>query len=261
MAINWRERFIAAAIHFLITLALAGVAAALVFLVWFPGALAEMVGGTKLFTIIVGVDVALGPLISLVIYSSQKSRRELVTDYTVVGIVQIAALVYGVFTLAVSRPVFVTFVGDRLEVVAALELDEADLAAAPLPQFRTRSWTGPRLAAIEMPTDARERNEVVMLGMAGKDVQMLPRYYRPYESALADIQRRAGGLDALLQANPEQRERIEAAIDDTGVPRENLRWLVVHHRFGFATALIDARTQRPVEYLAVDPTGAKARAR
>ena len=254
MAINWRERFIAAAIHFVVTLALAAIAAALVFLVWFPGALAEMVGGTKLFTIIVGVDVALGPLISLVIYSSRKPRRELVLDYTVVGLVQIAALVYGVFTLAVSRPVFVTFVVDRLEVVSAIELEEADLAAATHPQFRTRSWTGPRLAAVEIPTDPRERNELVALGVAGKDVQMLPRYYRPYESALAAIDQKAQAMDALLEANPDDRERIEEAIADTGIARENLRWLLVHHRFGFATALIDMRSHRPIEYLALDPT-------
>ena len=47
MNINWRERFIAAGIHFLVTLALAGLAAALIFYVWFPGAMADMVGGTK----------------------------------------------------------------------------------------------------------------------------------------------------------------------------------------------------------------------
>jgi hypothetical protein len=254
MKINWRERFIAAAIHFVVTLALAALAAALVFLVWFPGALAELVGGSKLFTIIVGVDVALGPLISLVIYSSLKSRRELVMDYTIVAIVQIAALVYGVFTLAVSRPVFVTFVVDRLEVVSAIELEEADLAAAAQPEFRTRSWTGPRLAAIEMPTDAKERNQLVELGLTGKDVQMLPRYYRPYESAGQDIDQRAQPIETLLEKNPAERERIEEAIRDTGVARESLRWLLVHHRFGFATALIDARTRRPVQYLSMDPT-------
>ena len=39
--IVWREKFIATAIHFLVTLVLAACAAALIFLVWFPRPFAD----------------------------------------------------------------------------------------------------------------------------------------------------------------------------------------------------------------------------
>ena len=74
--IVWRERFLAFAIHFLVTLVLAAIAAALIFLVWFPDPFQTMVGGTELFELVVVCDLALGPLISLVIYDSRKARRE-----------------------------------------------------------------------------------------------------------------------------------------------------------------------------------------
>jgi hypothetical protein len=61
--IVWREKFIATAIHFLVTLALAACAAALIFLVWFPSPFATMIGGTELFLLVVGCDRARGPLI------------------------------------------------------------------------------------------------------------------------------------------------------------------------------------------------------
>ena len=99
--IVWREKFVATGIHFLVTLGLAACAAAVIFLVWFPDPFATMIGGTELFLLVVGCDLALGPLISLVIYDSRKSRLELITDYSIVGIVQIVALVYGVH---LSRP-------------------------------------------------------------------------------------------------------------------------------------------------------------
>ena len=89
-----------------------------------------MIGGTELFLLVVGCDLALGPLISLVIYNSRKSRRELITDYSIVGVVQIAALVYGVVILAGTRPVYVAFSKDRLEVVTARDIRDAELAAA-----------------------------------------------------------------------------------------------------------------------------------
>jgi hypothetical protein len=103
--IVWREKFIATAIHFLVTLALAVCAAALIFLVWFPSPFATMIGGTELFLLVVGCDLALGPLISLINYNSRKSRPKLNFDYTVVGVVQISALVYGIIVLDGARPV------------------------------------------------------------------------------------------------------------------------------------------------------------
>jgi hypothetical protein len=253
MSINWREKFLAAFIHFLITSAIAALAAAVIFFVWFPGAFAQMSGGTKLFLIVVAVDIGLGPLISLVIYSSRKSRRELIVDYSIVAVVQLAALLYGVFAVAVSRPIFVAFLQDRLEIVAALELDDSELAAAGEPEFRSKSWTGPRLVAVELPSDPKESSDLMLAAaLSGKDAHLMPKYYRPYDSAAEQIAKRSEPLSALLERNPTHRGLIERAIGDSGVPRSELRWLNVHHRFGFGIALIDLRTRRPVSYLAIE---------
>src|SRR4051812_44178877 len=104
MKIAWRDKLLAFGIHFIVTAAVAAAAAALIFLVWYPTPFNEMIGGTKLFVLVVGCDLALGPLISLVIFDRQKTRRHLVTDYTIVALVQLAALSYGVWVLAGSRP-------------------------------------------------------------------------------------------------------------------------------------------------------------
>ena len=115
--IVWRDKLLAFGVHFIATALLAAAAAALIFLVWFPAPFDEMVGGAKLFVLVVGCDLALGPLISLVIYNRAKSRRQLVIDYTIVAVVQLAAMSYGVWVMAASRPVYVAFSTDRLEVV------------------------------------------------------------------------------------------------------------------------------------------------
>ena len=103
--------------HFLVTLVLSAGAAALVFLVWFPDPFQTMLGGTKLFLVLVLCDLGLGPLTSFIIYNSKKSRRALLFDYTVVGTIQLAAFIYGVHAVANTRPVYIAFVGDRIEVV------------------------------------------------------------------------------------------------------------------------------------------------
>jgi len=198
------------------------------------------------------VDLSLGPLISLVIYSSQKPRRELIIDYAIVGAVQLAALLYGMFAVAVSRPAFIVYHGARLEIVTAVELDDADLALGVEPDFRTRSWTGPRLVAVEMPTDLQERNDLIFSAVSGKDAQLMPRYYRRYESAHATILEQSQPLET-LQISAVDRTELDRTVDRLGATAQALRWLQVRHRFGYSLALIDARTGDPVKFLTINP--------
>lgn len=249
--IPWREKLTAFGIHFMVTAALALAAAAVIFLVWYPSPFHDMVGGTELFLLVVGCDLALGPLISLVIYDSRKSRRQLLADYGVVGAVQLAALVYGVYVVCIARPVHIVFVGDRYEVVAAADLEDADLKAAPDPRYRVRPLWGPDLVATYVPPE--ERNAVLDSALAGKDVQLLPRYYVPYESQLDKLRERAGALDELARRHAAASPLLDAARAGLHIPEQRLRWLPVRHRTGFWTALIDVDSGRPLRYLPIDP--------
>lgn len=249
--IVWREKLIAMAIHFVVTAILAGIAAALIFFVWFPAPFHTMIGGTELFMLVVGCDLALGPLLSLVIYDSRKSRRELITDYTIVGVIQIAALVYGVYIVAGTRPVAVAFVTDRIEIVTARDVSADELAAARDPQYASLPWTGPRHVNIIIPE--AERQEALFASLAGKEEMTRPRFYQPYETAVPEIRKRAGTLDELLAKHPQAKSAIDAAVAGVNVPRDRLRWLPARHRKGFWTAWIDTDTGRPVGYFAFDP--------
>jgi hypothetical protein len=252
-SINWHERCVVTGIHLAATAAVAALAATLIFAVWFPGPLAEMAGGRKLFFLVVGIDTALGPLISLVIYNTAKSRRKLIFDYTVVGALQLAALIYGVSMIAISRPLFIVFTVDRLEVVASLEVSDKDLNAANEPRFRSRPLFGPVLATVELPDDAEQSNALMFSAAAGgKDVQMFPQYYRAYETALAQILHHSYSLASLQQKNVAAAKKIKAAIVDADLNENEVRLLAVHSRFGFWTALIDPMSGKPIKYFPID---------
>jgi hypothetical protein len=248
--IAWREKLWAFAIHFVVTLALAIAAGVIIFLVWYPDPFQAMLGGTKFFLLITICDLVLGPLTSLIIYNSKKTRRALVFDYTIVGIVQIAAFVYGVMTMAGARPVYVAFVKDRFEVVIAEEIADQDLANAKDP-YRTRPKFGPVLVGTQSPTDREERTALMFSAMEGKDVQNFPRYYVPYEANADVIKQRAETLDKLRKRHPEAQELIEA--EGLKVPEEQLRWLPVRSPKGFWTALLDGQSARLLAYIPLDP--------
>ena len=77
----WKLRLRASAIHLAISLSIATLAAWLVFGWWYPYPYRERSGGRELFTLVVAVDVVLGPLITLVIFNTTKTRRHLLMDF------------------------------------------------------------------------------------------------------------------------------------------------------------------------------------
>ena len=253
MAIVWRERFLAFAIHFVLTLVLAAGAAALIFIVWFPDPFQTMVGGTKLFELVVICDLVLGPLISLVIYDSTKARWQLIMDYSIVGAIQLAAMIYGVYIVAGTRPVYVAFNQDRIEVVTAREIADREVAAARDPAYADLPFDGPRLVAVRVP--AEEQQDALFQSIAGNEEHQRPKFFAPYQAALADIRRHAQPVPALAAKFPAAAPLLEVAMRELPIPAERARWLPVHHRQGFWTAIIDDADGRPVAYVAFDPYG------
>ncbi len=109
--------------HLALSAALVGCAAGLILVLWYPGVLSRIDGVLPIVGMLVLVDVCLGPLLTLVVASPKKPRRELWRDLAVIGAVQGAALVYGVHSAYVGRPVFVVFDVKQFETVSAKELD------------------------------------------------------------------------------------------------------------------------------------------
>ena len=248
--IVWREKIRAFSLHFLVTLGLALASAVVIFLIWYPDPFQTMLGGTRFFLLVTICDLVLGPLTSLVIYNSKKSRRALLFDYSLVGLVQLAAFVYGVMSMAHARPIYVAFVKDRFEVVMAEEIADADLQRAQ-PPYHSRPKLGPVLVGTQSPTDREQRNELVFASMEGKDVQNFPRYYVPYEKNIDAIKQRARPIEELEKLHPQAKELVAAERLDT--PRDKLLWLPVHSPRAFWTALVDAETARVLAYIPVDP--------
>jgi len=252
--INWREKFVAFLIHFVATAGLGAIAAAIIFLVWYPHPFATMIGGTELFWLVVGCDLALGPLVSLVIYNSRKARWKLVMDYSIIGSLQVAAMVYGLYIVAGTRPVYVAFVLDRIEVVTAFDISDSELAQARDPRYLRLPWTGPRLVSIKVPRE--DYNDAMDQSLMGNEEHQRPKFYVPYQDALEQIRKRARPVSRITKKFPQTAPKFDEALAELkGIPADRIATLPVRHRNGFWTALIDTSTGMPVRYVAVDPYG------
>lgn len=245
----WKGKAIAATRHAVVTLLFSVAVYFLVFHIWYPGVFSQIASGTKLFLLIMAVEVILGPLMSLVIFHPSKAKRELICDYTVVVAIQLSAFCYGLISIAQSRPVFIVFVKDRIEVVAAAEIDKLDLLEAPIAKFRSMPWFGPKFICVRTVLTPQERERLLFRELAlGKDVQHLPLFYR--DCNRNELMKNALAIEELtLVAKTKQDEFIGEKIKSLG----NNKWLPIIGKTGVWTAIISPTSDEPVEYIKFDP--------
>ena len=241
------SRWQAAGTHLLISIAIASAVIALMLGVWYPGPLFEAAGGAGILYILVGVDVILGPLLTLIVFKSGK--RSLKFDLTMIGLVQIAALIYGVYVVFLARPAFIVFVKDRFELVTTVELEPEELAKAKYPQFSAPGWTGPQLAVADMPDDPKERTMVLYAAIAGFDLQHFPRFFVPYAERTKDVLAKAETVARFRVSEPVSARVLDAYLASSGVKEDEVRVLLMRTRFAWIVMLLDPKTAQPTKML------------
>ena len=242
------SRWRASGIHLVLSAALAAAVLALMLSLWYPGPLFEAAGGEHLIFILVGVDVTLGPLITLIIFKAGKPGLKF--DLTVIAMVQLSALAYGLHTVYLARPVYLVFTKDRFDVVSARDLDPEDLGKAARPEFDHLPLGRPRYIAAVSPSDPEARQKLLMESLQGKDLQMHPQYYVPYEQEVPTALSRAQPLDRLLKRDP---EGVQRGLKSAGRPAEALKFLPLRGKDVDGAVLLDAKTGAPLEIVLVDP--------
>jgi hypothetical protein len=244
-------RWKASAIHLSISACIGVVVGILLFGMWYPPPFFHAAGADELILLLVGVDLALGPLLTLIVFRAGK--RGLKFDLAFIGLVQSVALIYGISVVLESRPVFLVAVPDRFVMVAANEITDADLAQGHEARFRSRSWTGPVLVAAMPPTDIKERNDLVFSAFSGRDIPNIPKYYLDYASIGKALLANAKSLDILHGKKPQYAQQIGQWLTQSGRREASVAWVPLRARKNDLVMLLDAETAQPLQALEIDP--------
>lgn len=110
--------------HLLISLLIAGATLFLIFQIWYPSPLHTALGVGQVVWLMLGIDVVLGPLLTLVI--AKQGKKSLKMDLAVIGLVQLVALAYGLYSIDKGRPVAIAFDVNRFELVQKYMVRGAD---------------------------------------------------------------------------------------------------------------------------------------
>lgn len=243
-------RWKASAVHLSISAAIAVCAAILIFGVWYPPPFTHAAGADQLILVLLCVDVVLGPLLTLIVYRHGKWGMRF--DLVAIALLQLSAFTYGMSVIVSSRPVFVVGAIDRFVLVTPADLSPADLAKGSKPEFRTLSWSGPRVVNALRPESSSERSDLLFSGAAGKDIEQFPKYYVDYPEQGAKLLERARALD-LLPKKAGYASEVDAWLQKNKRERADVLWIPLVGRGHDTVLLLEKNGGAILDSLPLDP--------
>jgi hypothetical protein len=249
---DWRTRLRAAIIHLGLSALVAMIAALLVFALWYPYPYREVSGGRELFQLVVAVDIVLGPLLTFAVFNRAKPRTELRRDLTVIALLQLAGLAYGLWTVHIARPVHMVFEYDRFRVVHQVEIP-VELASAVPAGIEAVPWGRPTLLSLRPFRNAQENTDMTLAALQGLPLSARPDLWQSYEAGRAQVLRAAKPATQLKSRFPQRTAEIDAALQQAGREATAVAYLPLVGRKAEAwTVLLDASTAEVIGYLPLD---------
>lgn len=234
------SRYSAFACHLLISSLVGALLLALCWFVWYPAPMLMAIGGQEIFLLILGVDATLGPLLTLVVFNTQK--KSLKFDLAVIAVLQISAMAYGVHTLLEARPVYVAASGSSFEVIQASSISTTSIAKAKV----SLPWWGPKWVGTKAPEDRYDIDAVDGLRQMGAGRGYLPQLHIPYGEMCEQILANSKPISALKTQNAEDAPAIVKWLADHGLPEDSVVYQPIKINATVFVVMLDAKTAEPL---------------
>lgn len=248
-----KTRLVAAGLHLLASAFVISLSLFVIYFIWYPNPFYIIHSVFDAVKIVLAVDLVLGPFLTLIIFNTQKPRKELVRDMSIILIIQISALSWGMHITHKMRPVFYVFQADTFYPIVKGDLDlENSVLAVSLPAI----WQSPKTVYIEplKGKDAIERFKEATKGGGLKGEMYQTEKYRPLSlqedsEYRQDVIKQAMSYSILLNSKT-WKPGVEALVSSRGgviedylfYPVENDRFsgLVAYNKKDFSVAgLVD----------------------
>jgi hypothetical protein len=168
------SRWRAAGLHLLLSAPVVVALCTLFLVFWYPGPLFMAAGAARLLATLLLLFLATGPLLTLLLY--RKGKRGMRFDLWMIGVLQLASLLGGLYVAFQARPAYIALLPMRATLVRANELYPAAVPGRPA---ATAPLWGPRYMAVASPASDAEDQRLLAEIMEGlPDADYRPRSYR-----------------------------------------------------------------------------------
>jgi len=216
---------------------------------WFPPPFFTSDGGWQGIRIIAGVDLVLGPLLTLVVFKPGKPGLKF--DLTVIGIVQLSALAWGVWMLHHERPIAAVFADNYFTPVTYFDIKPYGMTRHKLHTYGDKP---PYWIFSELPQDPDKLQKVRINALRrGLPMSRLVNYYKPMDAkAMQEVSDKSIDMQSWLQHKPAELKRYRQFLAEHGIGKK-LVFLPWHARKHYEIIALDVKTRQYIGTLDVPP--------
>lgn len=147
-SINKLNRWYAFGLHLALSAIIFIILLGVIVFWWYPGAFID-IGGKEGILLVAGVDIVLGPLLTLIVFNPLKKALKI--DLAVVAFVQFTCLAAGVWFVHDERPIAQVLVDDYMQVLSRADFRQFNLDVATLEKIE---GTYPKKIYLDLPDNA-----------------------------------------------------------------------------------------------------------
>lgn len=250
LTFNWKSKLRASLIHLAISLVLAMLAAGLVFFVWYPAPYRELLWGQDIYLWLIVVDTVLGPLLTFVVFNQRKRFLERLVDFSLIGALQIGALMLGIWALAQARPVYVVFEYDKFQVVPVYLVPEYALQQAPS-QLQDLPWGRPGMLSLRrLPADEEDIAVWIKnMDFGGPPLAVQPKLWQDYALAVEQIAKAGVPFQDLIEQYAGHEKELQDILIRSKMLPDQLMGVPIYSGDGSGVLILSKETTAVVDLL------------
>ena len=223
-----KTRWQAASIHLGLCAVLYVVLLYLILFYWYPQPYFAADGGWEGIRLITGVDLVLGPVLTLIVYKLGKPglRRDLV----LIGILQTVAIIWGTSLVYEQRTAMVTYADGSF---FTLNYEQVQSAGGKAIDVAERSETIPPYAFVRLPAEARVRQKLRLQALSkGLPVHQLGDYYEPLgKSNYQDVLAQGLDMNKYTAKSEDNRQIVDRFLARHGGTAKDYAFLILNARY------------------------------
>ncbi len=223
-----RTRYQAFGIHLGISLAIFAACLMVLYFYWYPGFLFSADGGWNGVEILIGVDLVLGPLLTLIVYKHDKPHLKM--DLTIIALIQFMCLAAGLWVIHSQRPLLIVYVDGQFYSISSRPYVEAHIKIPGLDEYPGAS---PKWVMVDLPENVFTQSDLrKQMLKSNTPLRLLTANYQPF-SANEKFYGEAFDQEELVDRD-RQRQAIPNWLDEHGGTLQDYAFFPFGARYTYA---------------------------
>ncbi len=231
-----KPRLKASGIHFFLSALAFLIALYFIVFLWYPNPHFSTDGGWQGMRILLLV-FSPWPFLTLLIYNPGKSTKAILFDFTVIGTIQISALIWGLFVIYNQRPLAISFWEGHFYPVIMEDLEANGVEPE---QLKELSHQNPAIVYVRHPETEDEEAGVIMFGFAeGMLEHQLFFLFSPLEKHIDEL------FEASVSNSPATDDKFQTNkirwLEKAGMNEKELAFIPFTGRYGNSILILNRK--------------------